>query len=119
MLATHPEVFAEGTIIAGLPYRSANSLVQALFRMKSYGGPSDRKLDALVRSASKFTGPWSKISVWHGDSDHSVDSSNADSILRQWQKIHEVEGPPTRIEEIDGLPRRVWYDTSGHDVIEE
>lgn len=49
MLATYPEVFAGGAIIAGLPYRSADSVTQALFRMKGCGGPSDSRLDALVR----------------------------------------------------------------------
>ena len=119
MLATYPEVFAGGAIIAGLPYRSANTLMQALFRMKGYGCPSDRKLDALVRGASKFTGRWPTISVWHGGLDTTVDSSNADSIVRQWQKIHKVEGPPTRVEKVDGFPRQVWCDADGRVVIEE
>jgi poly(hydroxyalkanoate) depolymerase family esterase len=119
MLAAYPEVFAGGAIIAGLPYRSANTLTQAIFRMKGYGVPSDRKLDALVRGASKFTGPWPTISVWHGDSDQTVDSSNAGSIVRQWQKIHDVEGPPSQVETIDGFPRKVWCDTDGREVIEE
>lgn len=119
MLATYPEVFAGGAIIAGLPYRSARTMTQAIFRMKGYGGPSDRRLGAIVRGASKFTGPWPTISVWHGSSDTTVDSSNADSIVRQWQKIHKVEGPPTRVETVDGFPRRVWCDSDGREVIEE
>lgn len=119
MLAAYPEVFAGGAIIAGLPYRSADSLTQALFRMKGYGGPSDRKLDALVRDASDFAGRWPTISVWHGGSDRTVDSTNAQSIVRQWQKIHRVEGPPTREEAVDGVPRRVWCNTAGREVIEE
>ncbi|WP_249975705.1 extracellular catalytic domain type 1 short-chain-length polyhydroxyalkanoate depolymerase [Vreelandella olivaria] len=119
MLATYPEVFAGGAIIAGLPYRSANTLMQAIFRMKGYGGPSDRKLDALVRGASKFNGPWPTISVWHGGRDSTVDKSNADSIVRQWQKIHKVEGPPTRVEMVDGYPRQVWCNADGREVIEE
>ncbi len=88
MLATYPEVFAGGAIITGLPYRSAGTLAQALFRMKGYGGPSDGKLDALVRGASTFTGCWPTISVWHGDLDMTVNSVNAHSIVRQSQKIH-------------------------------
>ncbi len=119
MLATYPEVFAGGAIIAGLPYRSARTMLQAIFRMKGYGGPSDRKLDALVRGASKFTGRWPTISVWHGGRDTTVDSSNAGSIVRQWQKIHKAEGPPIRIENVDGFPRQVWCDSSGREVIEE
>ena len=119
MLATYPEVFGGGAIIAGLPYRSANNLMQAMFRMKGYGSPSDRKLNALVRGASSFTGPWPTISVWHGDCDATVDNSNASSIVRQWQKIHKVEGPPTRVEMVDGFPRQVWCDADGRVVIEQ
>lgn len=119
MLATYPEVFAGGAIIAGLPYRSADTLAQAMFRMKGYGGPSDGKLDLLVRGASAFTGRWPTISVWHGGSDKTVDSSNADSIVRQWQRIHKVEGPPTRVETVDGIPRQVWCEADGRAVIEE
>ena len=119
MLATYPEVFAGGAIIAGLPYRSAVTLMEALVRMRGYGGPSDTKLDALVRGASTFEGPWPTISVWHGGSDLTVDNANADSIVRQWQKIHEVEGPPTREEEVDGFPRQVWCNADGREVIEK
>jgi poly(hydroxyalkanoate) depolymerase family esterase len=118
MLATYPEVFAGGAIIAGLPYRT-DSLTQALYRMKGYGTSSDRSLDALVRGASKFSGPWPTISVWHGDIDKTVDSSNAGAIIRQWQKILKAEGPPTREEVVDGFPRKVWCDADGREVIEE
>lgn len=119
MLATYPEVFAGGAIIAGLPYRTADSLTGAIFRMNGYGMPSDRALGALVRDASKFTGSWPTISVWHGDSDTTVDSSNADSIVGQWQKLHKVDGPPTRIDQNDGFARQVWCDAKGRVVIEE
>lgn len=106
-------------IIAGLPYRSANTLMQAIFRMKGYGSPSDRKLDALVRGASDFNGGWPTISVWHGGRDMTVDRSNADAIVRQWQKIHKVESSPTRVEKVDGYPRKVWCAAGGRVVIEE
>ncbi|CAM4043933.1 PHB depolymerase family esterase [Vreelandella rituensis] len=119
MLATYPEVFAGGAIIAGLPYGSADNMMEAMVRMKGYGGPSDSKLDSLVRDASTFDGPWPTISVWHGGSDTTVNNANADSIVRQWQKIHKVEGPPTRVEEVDGFPRQVWCNDEGREVIEE
>ena len=87
--------------------------------MRGYGGPSDSKLDALVRGASTFEGSWPTISVWHGGSDTTVDSSNAGDIVGQWQKIHNVEGPPTRVETVDSIPRKVWCDANGCVVIEE
>ncbi len=118
MLATYPEVFAGVAIIAGLPYRSTTNMMQAFVRMNGYGSPSDSQLNALVRGASKFTGPWPTISVWHGDSDTTVDNSNASSIVRQWQKIHKVQGPSTRVDMVDGFPRQVWCDADGRAVIE-
>ncbi|QIT54229.1 PHB depolymerase family esterase [Aquisalimonas sp. 2447] len=119
MLATYPEVFAGGAIIGGLPYRTADTLMQAIFRMKGYGGPSDRRLGALVRGASMGAGGWPTISVWHGGRDTIIHRSNAESIIWQWQRIHKVKGPPTRVEQVDGFPRRVWCNAGKRVVIEE
>lgn len=119
MLATYPEVFASGAVIGGLPYRTATSVMQAFFRMKGYGGSSGKTLDALVRRASANSGRWPTISVWHGTGDDVVHPSNATAIVRQWQRLHRVEGLPTRTEIVDGYPRRVWCDHSGREVIEE
>ncbi len=119
MLATYPDVFAGGAIIAGLPYVGGSSLMQALHRMKGYDGLSDTQLDALVRGASENIQGWPKISVWHGSEDHTVDPSNADAIVRQWQALHGAQDAPTRIERIDGYPRRVWCDSGGAELIEE
>ncbi|KIN71480.1 extracellular catalytic domain type 1 short-chain-length polyhydroxyalkanoate depolymerase [Sulfitobacter guttiformis] len=119
MLATYPEVFAGGAIIAGLPYGTANNMMEAIIRMHGFGSPSDKQLDALVRGASEFSGPWPTISVWHGGIDETVDNINANSIVGQWQKIHKVEGPPTRVETVDDYPREVWCDAGGRVVIEQ
>jgi poly(hydroxyalkanoate) depolymerase family esterase len=119
MLATYPDVFAGGAIIAGLPYVGGSSLLQALHRMKGYDGLSDTQLDALVRDASGNIEEWPKISVWHGSEDRTVDPSNADAIVRQWQALHCADDAPTRIEMVDGYPRRVWCDSGGGEVIEE
>ncbi|MCF7702309.1 extracellular catalytic domain type 1 short-chain-length polyhydroxyalkanoate depolymerase [Loktanella sp. M215] len=119
MLATYPEVFAGGAIIAGLAYGSASNMIEAVMRMNGIGSPSDNRLDALVQDASDFDGPWPTISVWQGGSDTTVASSNAGSIVAQWQKIHDVEGEPTRVETVDGFPRKVWCAADGRVMIEE
>jgi poly(hydroxyalkanoate) depolymerase family esterase len=118
MLATYPDIFAGGAIIAGLPYSGASSLLQALYNMKGFWA-SDQQLDALVRGASKNVDEWPTISVWHGSDDRTVDPSNADATVRQWQSLHCVEGTPTRTEIVDGHARRVWCDADGREVIEE
>jgi poly(hydroxyalkanoate) depolymerase family esterase len=119
MLATYPEVFAGGAIIAGLPYGSASGVPQAFDRMRGHGGPDAAALEASVRAASPHRGPWPSVSVWHGSADNIVDSSNGEAILRQWQGIHGVLPKPGREGEVDGYPYRAWTNAEGRAVIED
>lgn len=119
MLAAYPEVFAGGAIIAGLPFGTASSVPEAFDRMRGYGGPKEEQLAALIRGASDYAGPWPTVSVWHGSADATVAHSNANAIVSQWRSLHGTRAEPTRVETIDGYPRRVWCDASGRDVIEE
>jgi poly(hydroxyalkanoate) depolymerase family esterase len=119
MLATYPEVFAGGAIIAGLPYGCANTVPQAFDRMRGHGMPRASELAALVRGASAYDGTWPRVSIWHGTADATVSLSNAQAIVDQWRALHGVSAAPTRTETVDGHPRRVWSDAAGHDVIEE
>ena len=57
MMATSPEIFAGGAIIAGLPYGSATDMFQAMDRMHGLGGLTARQLEAKVRAASEHNGP--------------------------------------------------------------
>lgn len=119
MLATYPEVFAGGAIIAGLPYGTAASIPEAFDRMRAHGGPPAAALGALVSAASRHRGPWPTISVWHGDSDATVSDANSALIVEQWRAIHGVAREPTAVEHVDGHLRRVWRDADGRDAIEE
>lgn len=119
MLATYPEVFAGGAIIAGLPYGTANSVPEAFDRMRAQGGPAPAALGALVRTASSHRGPWPAISVWHGDADRTVSHANSALIVEQWRGLHGAEPAPARTEAVSGHVRRVWQDAAGRDAIEE
>jgi poly(hydroxyalkanoate) depolymerase family esterase len=119
MLATYPEVFAGGAIIAGLPYGTAQSVPQAFDRMRGHSGASPDALAAIVKSATGHKGPWPTVSVWHGTSDATVDSSNARAIVDQWRAMHGVASAPSRTETVNGYPHRIWTNSDGRDVIEE
>ena len=69
LLATYPEVFAGGAIIAGLPYGCASNLQQAFEAMFTEQETAPQALGDRIRAASQHRGPWPKISVWHGTSD--------------------------------------------------
>lgn len=119
MLATYPELFAGGAIIAGLPYGSAANVSQALEAMRGAGTYSSSEIGDRVRRASGHAGPWPKVAVWHGSADATVNSSNADAILAQWLSVHGVGDAPAVSEMVSGHQHRIWKDAAGHPVVED
>src|SRR6516165_2020520 len=118
MLATYPEVFAGGAIIAGLPYGCASNVQQAFEAMFTEQGQAAQALGDRVRAASRHRGLWPKISVWHGTSDPIVKPSNGEDIIRQWTNLHGLSDSPSYQELIEGHTRRVWSDANGEALIE-
>jgi len=108
MLATYPEVFASGAIIAGLPYGVASSVRQGLSAMRRSTTRSASELGDLVRKASDHNGPWPRISVWHGSADPTVDPDNAEAIVRQWLNLHGLSAATAEQTVVSGYPRRSW-----------
>ncbi|NBB42283.1 PHB depolymerase family esterase, partial [Sphingobium yanoikuyae] len=119
MLASYPELFAGGAIIAGLPHGSASNIPQALEAMREAGAFSTKDLGDRVRRASNHDGPWPRISIWHGSADATVSSTNADAILAQWLSVHGLEPAPDASEQIAGHRRRAWNDAAGRPLIED
>jgi feruloyl esterase len=118
MLATYPEVFAGGAIIAGLPYRCANGLqegFECIFQGKTR---SAREWGTLVRAASRHQGPWPRVSVWHGAEDATVKPMNAQEIIKQWTNVHGLSAAPAVETTVHGHPYRVWQDANGNDLVE-
>jgi poly(hydroxyalkanoate) depolymerase family esterase len=118
MLATYPELFAGGAIIAGLPFGTAANLNEALESMFHVRARPAREWGDRVRAASRHRGPWPRVSVWHGSADMVVRPDNAGEIVKQWTDVHDLEPAPMLTETVDGYPRQVWRDCSGRDVIE-
>jgi feruloyl esterase len=118
MLATYPDVFAAGAVIAGLPYGCATTVQEAFEGMFKGTSRPAKEWGDLVRAASPHRGPWPKISVWHGDVDATVKNMNADEIVKQWSDLHGIAASPSRRETVDGYPRSVWQNQNGEDVIE-
>lgn len=122
MLATAPEVFAGGAIIAGLPYGSAANVPEAFERMRGQGLPGGARAAALVSAASaqsgSFTGPWPTLSVWQGSADTTVDPANADALVAGWARLHGLAVAGSDYERINGHCRRSWRNPRGDTVIE-
>lgn len=168
MLATYPDVFAGGGIVAGLPYGCANDpspfvATQALQCMSSghpssLPGPSGlpgtptglppftfplppgvcqlfplpicpsgtsaasgftaSQLGDFVRQASSHTGPFPKVSIWHGSNDPIVSPANASEEMLQWTNVHGVKAEPTVSDTVNGFPHHVFKNAAGNAVVE-
>jgi poly(hydroxyalkanoate) depolymerase family esterase len=118
MLATYPEIFAGGAIIAGLPFGVASNVREALSGMLQSPGRSAGELGDLVRNASDHKGHWPRISVWHGSADRMVNPANADAIVKQWLDVHHLPLAPMSEADVDGYPRQVWWNPDGETMVE-
>jgi poly(hydroxyalkanoate) depolymerase family esterase len=118
MLATYPEVFAAGAVIAGLPFGVATNVREALSGMFQTSAHPAGELGDLVRNASNHKGPWPKLSVWHGSADRTVNPANANEIVKQWLDVHHLPSAPMSEGTVDGYPRQVWWNADGDTIVE-
>ena len=117
MLAAYPEVFAGGGIIAGLPYGVAKDMPSAFAAMQQGPSASTAELGQQIRAASSHSGPWPRVSVWHGAADATVRASNADATVNQWLDVNAITGEADHIV-VDGPERRDQWLRDGLVVVE-
>lgn len=118
LLATYPEMFAGGAIIAGLPYGVATSLGEALGAMSMPVPPAAGRLGDHVRRATSHAGPWPTVSVWHGRSDAVVRSAAGAAAAAQWRDVHGVKSPPETAQTSGGRDFLVWRTPAGQAAVE-
>ncbi|MEA3017257.1 MAG: hypothetical protein QOI38_1979 [Sphingomonadales bacterium] len=118
MLATYPELFAAGAILAGVAYGCADGVAEAFDCMGGRAQSDAKELARRVRRASPHKGRWPRVQVWQGSADPVVAPSNADAIVLQWAGLHGLAPQPDRVDEVEGHPRRVWTGPGGEALIE-
>ncbi|WP_376776085.1 extracellular catalytic domain type 1 short-chain-length polyhydroxyalkanoate depolymerase [Rhizobium populisoli] len=118
MLATYPEIFAGGAIIAGLPYGIADSVPEAFDRMRDHGIPPAAHLQGILRSTIRNKGPWPTITVLHGSRDNTVVPANGEAVAAQWHGVHGIHAAASTVVVIDGHTVTSWRDTEGRVAVE-
>jgi poly(hydroxyalkanoate) depolymerase family esterase len=117
MLATYPEMFAGGGVVAGIAYRCAASMTDAFSCMNPGKNQTPAALGNAVRAASSHTGPWPTVSVWHGTADYTVAPANATELVEQWTNVHGIPATPTSTDTVAGYPHKM-YAAGGRTVVE-
>jgi poly(hydroxyalkanoate) depolymerase family esterase len=118
MLATYPEVFAGGAIVAGIPYRCGTGLTQAFSCMNPGSDFTPSNWGGKVRAASSHGGPWPRVSIWHGDADTTVRPANMNEAMEQWTDVHGIDQSADLQESQSGAIRRVYRNAQGADLVE-
>lgn len=118
MLATYPDVFAGGAIVAGIPYRCATTQTAAFSCMSPGSDLTPAQWGAKVRAASSWTGPWPIVSIWHGDVDYTVRPANLTESMEQWADVHGIDTVADASDTVSGYPHKVYKDASGVPKVE-
>ncbi|MET8122263.1 PHB depolymerase family esterase [Micromonospora sp. NPDC005189] len=115
MLATYPDVFAAGSIIAGIPYRCATSMVNAFSCMSPGSDKTPAAWGDLVRGAySGYSGPRPRVAIWHGTSDPTVVPLNGTESRDQWTNVRGVSQTPSST---SSLPGNTSLEVYGNDDV--
>lgn len=115
LLATYPDVFAGGAIIAGVPFGVASGVGEAMGAMNRSRALPAEALGDLVRAAGPAGALAARpqVAIWHGETDRTVAPGNALDSAKQWADVHGLHEADGVDDIVDGVPHRVWRDRSG------
>ncbi len=113
MLATWPDVFAGGAVIAGVPYDCAHSLLEA----NACGAGRDLSAAEWAKKVKDafpaWTGPWPRVSIWQGNDDLTVRPANRQELVDQWTGVHGIDGVADQTQALGAHTRRAYQDAAG------
>jgi feruloyl esterase len=118
MLATAPELFAAGAVIAGVAYGAASSPGDALLAMTLGTARSPASLADAARRASRHAGSWPRLAVWQGLADRTVAPANARRIIAQWVDLLALDPTPGEVDALVGQTVSRWRNGAGLPVLE-
>lgn len=127
MLAAYPDVFAGGAIIAGIPYKCATNVGEAIGECGVSLVPSqlvpmkDLSPDAwgsLVRNASSHNGPFPRVSIWQGTNDTTVNPADQQELVDQWTNVLGIDQTPDIEDTINGHEHKLYKNDNGETLVE-
>ena len=137
LLATYPDEFAAGAIVAGGPYGCGDEGAVVLDPEAAVAGelgpafsgecidpsgPTDKTAEEwgnLVRAA--YNGdpvPWPRVSIWHGTDDTTVSFQNLGELLEQWTNVHGIDQVADSSTFVGNYPHNVYTDAEGRSLVE-
>ena len=118
MLAAYPDMFAGGSIMAGIPFRCATSVSGAFSCLDPGVNKTPAAWGDLVRGAASYTGTRPTVQIWHGTSDATVKPMNMTELVEQWTNVAGTDQTPEVQDTVAGYPHKVYRDAAGRNAVE-
>jgi poly(hydroxyalkanoate) depolymerase family esterase len=92
MMATYPDVFSKGAIMAGVPYKAATSALTAYNAMNGLVTMTPAQWGALVKTQNpSYSGAYPKAMICQGTADFVVSPTNATELVKQWTFMNHAD----------------------------
>ncbi|MGW3210267.1 extracellular catalytic domain type 1 short-chain-length polyhydroxyalkanoate depolymerase [Streptomyces sp. NPDC001135] len=96
LLATYPDVFSAGAVVAGLPYDCTKGNSPYTCMNPGVDLSPDQWAQRARDAYPSYTGPWPRTAVWYGDQDTTVVPRDATELRDQWTALHGLSQTPSR-----------------------
>ncbi|HTA82883.1 MAG TPA: PHB depolymerase family esterase [Bacteroidia bacterium] len=91
MMATYPDVFISGAVMAGVPYWAATNATNALYIMDGFmvNTYTPAQWAQLVKKQFPgYKGKYPRLAVFQGTADAVVDTDNTTQLIDQWTELN-------------------------------
>jgi len=117
MLATYPDVFSAGSIVAGLPYGCAPANATSTCQYQGVDKTPAQWGDLVRNAFPGYAGPRPRVAIWHGTSDTTVVPANATELRDQWTNVLGVSPTPTSTATLPANTAVENYDSGGRTMV--
>jgi poly(hydroxyalkanoate) depolymerase family esterase len=119
MLAAYPDVFSGGAPVAGVPYKCATTATQATACNNGATNLTPAQWGDKVRAAfPSWTGPWPRVSIWHGTADTTVAPMNMTETMEQWTNVNGIDQTADTTDTVGGYPHNAYKNAGGTALVE-
>lgn len=119
LMATYPEKFTAGGIVAGLPYGCAQAAGSPYVCMYVGATQTPDQWGDRVRAARPgYGGPWPALTVLQGTADYTVKPVNMTDLVEQWTDVHGADRTADVSDSVAGYPHQVFRDPAGNTAVE-
>ena len=115
MLATYPDIFSAGAIVAGGGYKCGG---QQECTNGSVNKTPQQWGDLARTGHAGYAGPKPRVSIWHGSSDTTMSYNNFNEVMEQWTNYHGIDQTADVSDSVKGYPHKLYKDSAGAALVE-